>query len=476
MTEEQRSAREKAPDSDEVDVLAWLGLLWRRRWLVLLVVFCCVVLAGVYGMLRAPKYVATAQLMAAAAPPGYTPRAPEEALSVVGGIWGGARARSNMTHALALQSPGVFRQALSRLPPQYRECFCRHERDLAGLPVAANAHVNTDIIVLRVTSESREAALALAGAIADVYVEQTRDTGIGLVSEARASLQPEAEKAIVNLATAEQMLIERRATSGVYNPKAALEAASERIADLRAQISDTRVQLAATTAELEASQRLRDSLPSTILASEIRARGALLEELEKEAAKLQMQRAIASTVFREDSPRTKVLSEQMSEAEARVAAAPDSVVSEQQQDANPTWLVVDEQLATLTGLRASLEEQLHVLEAELAGEGEWMREVSREEAEQDRLERGVQEQRDNYASIIRQLSLLGAGALARLPTVARLGEATAPQVASRGLRFLLPTGFLVGLILAIGVVFALEATGSRREDIGPPSPASGSAR
>jgi uncharacterized protein involved in exopolysaccharide biosynthesis len=390
---------------------------------------------------------------------------------VIGDVWGATRGRSNVSHEAAMKSPQVLREALSRLSGRLRAEFRRYQDDLSRLPVAIRAPLNTDIIAIQVRATSREAALALADAVVSAYTEQTKSMGVQLTREAASSLENEAALALRDAATAESMLNRRRQESGVYDPAPTLSAAAARASELRNQMSDTRSALAAATREMQANAELRTSVPRSLLASETSKRGAMAEELEKGVASIQLTEAHARGTFREDSPQMQVFASQRAIAESRLASAPKSVPSEETHNANPTWLSVDKRTAELTAEEAGLRERLKALDRELAGQLQWLHVLSEEETRQAELSSGVTAHRANYASIVRELSILRAGALARLPTVSALGRATAPRRGSRGMGVMLLTGLLVGVVLSLVVVFLVESR-SARAALSPAAPAS----
>ncbi|UCC68377.1 MAG: hypothetical protein JSV79_00100 [Armatimonadota bacterium] len=451
MSYDQPVGSEAKTRSDEVDVLAGLQLLWRRRWLASIVVLCCVLLACAIGMRRAPKYVATAQFVASGSPPGFTMWDPVESLSIIGDVWGASRAQSNLTHAAAMRSPHILKTALEKLSPDNRRHFARYEDDVGKLPVEAKGHVNTQLFTVTVTSKSREASMALADAIGNAYVEYAERARERLIKDAGSSIEVEVASALLDLTAAEQALNARRRESGIYDAGAELQQALRRAGELRAQISSTRVSLAAVSQELAATRKLLDAAPLTVRTPERTGPRTAVEELEKSGA---------DPVARGEQ-----------------VAAPHSLAAAQEaREVNPTWLALDQKVGELTGKQAALKESIQVLAREAAVEQEWLRKLTEEEAEQARLSSMVGGARANYASLTRELSALRAGALARLPTVARLGPAMAPRRGSRGLRLLLATGFLVGLIIAVAVVFHVELAARRRAaaNLSPESPGSAS--
>jgi len=402
MSEQRTAVTTATPTSgDEVDVYAWFQAFWRNRRFVTAIIAAAVAAAGVVGILSPRYYTAQAQVLVAVSP-GFSPPAsvqydPTSTVSIITDLLGGARPRSNTTHAAAMRDPLILKEALAKLRPEDRREFKRYEKDLNRLPVAVVASLNSDIIKVMVTSRSRKAAMALADAIIQTYSEYTYQTNVNLAKEAADKLRPEADKVLRDLQAAEQALNARRQTTGIYDARTALEEASVRVSEIRDEISDTRVALA--TAKGGGSAYLSSHRGSSPGGSHTGNR-----------------------------------------------AAP----GREQQAGGPVRLT-----------EAELRRKMDALNEELTLQDAWLSRLSQEEDEQTRLTSLVSARRGTYDSLLEQLSALTGSAPARLPTIAAIGRATAPETVSRGLTLKLITGLLLGLVLAVGATTMREYRSAR---------------
>jgi len=454
---------------DEIDVLALLLRCWRRRRLAAVVIILFVGAAAVLGLRRPPVFVATAALIAASGPAGYTATSPESVPGVVSDLWSGARARSNLTHAEAMRSSRMLRNAFDQLPPDLRDAFPDCGDDPACLPVQVTAPLNTDVISVKVTSRSREVSLALADALTRVYTTYTQEMGVSMAQEGANALAPEAETTLSAMKAAENQLLSRQRESTIYDPASMLVAATKRGDELRAQLSAVQIRLVAVSRELEVARHLRDSAPARIPTSETREQGSMTEELEKSLAAVMFDLARDGAVYRDDSPRLKVLKDGAEALSGDLAERPETVPSAKQTDVNPTWLSLDQKAAELEREREGLRAEASATRAELASHSVWLDRVAEEESVQSRLQSIVSAQRDAYAMMTRQLGLLRAGGAARLPTVSPLGPATAPKTGSRQLLPILATGLLVGILTSLVLITVLEIRASFRAEGLPPT-------
>ncbi len=454
---------------DEIDVLALLLRCWRRRWLAAVVTLLCIGAAAVLGLRRPPVFVATAELIAASGPAGYTATSPESVPGVVSDLWSGARARSNLTHAEAMRSPRMLRNAFDQLPPDLRDAFPGCGDDPARLPVRVTAPLNTDVISVTVTSRSREASLALADALTGVYTTYTQRMSVSMAQEGASALAPEAETTLSAMKAAESELLSRQRESTIYDPASMLAAATTRTDDFRSQLSAAQIRLATVSRELEVARHLRDSVPARIATCETSERGRMTDELERKLAALRSDLARDGAVYRDDSPRLGVLKDSEEALSGDLAERPETVPSAKETDVNPTWLSLDEKAAELEREQEGLRAEANATRAELASHNTWLERVAEEESVQSRLQSIVSAQRDAYAMMTRQLGLLRAGAAARLPTVSPLGPATAPKAGTRQPVPILATGLLSGILTSLVLITVLEIRASSRAKGLPPT-------
>lgn len=261
MTEEALLASEPQPGRPaeiELDIWALGEVLWRRRAVILILLGLFSVLGVALALRRPTIYQATALLQVAPSAdlvPVVAPLTPEATTNV--------RRPIVDTRADLIKSPAVLGPALARLSAEDRAAF---PPQLWELPVNVKGAPNSDLVSVEVLCTRPEAAVNLANAITQVYVENVKAANQKLAATITQSLEPELKAAKDRLAQAQEKLTRLRERTGVYAFSSTYARVFSDLAEVRRSspeapvrtgLADVEAEIAAQEAALKEAERLR---------------------------------------------------------------------------------------------------------------------------------------------------------------------------------------------------------------------------
>lgn len=382
--------------NDSVDVVSFFAILWRRKWLILLVSLIGATVGWAFGKQRVPVYTASALIV-------VDPRE-DRVLNiekVVGRLpvdekivateMGVITAHANLRRTVEelglvadpefnpllreerLQWPGLdprllIERALSLLPrdwlvaigvaaeptswPREAEVADRSVEDLVAAALAERVRVLNDgvsyLIRLEVSAEDPAKAAQITNHLAEVYIDGQRRSKLGATGRASSFLEERLQALRAEVEKAERAVASFRAEQGLLDAQG-VTLGEQELSELNRELIVARGELAERQAKLRLVRELRASGRGLDAISDIAA-SPVIVNLRAREAELARQEAELVTQFGPRHPRMVQLERDRANLQAKVRAEVDRLATQLENDVR----VVQARVATLEGQLAGV--------------------------------------------------------------------------------------------------------------------------
>jgi len=475
-------------DNASVDVVSFFAVLWRRKWLILLISLVGATIGWVYGKQRVPLYTASALIV-------VDPRE-DRVLNiekVVGRLpvdekivateMGVITAHTNLRRTveelglvhdpefnplLQTEQPGWLRleprflieRALSLVPrnwlvaigvaaepagwPREAEVPDRPVEDLVAAALAERVRVVNDgvsyLINLEVSAEDPAKAAQIANHLAGVYVDGQRRSKLGATGRASAFLEERLESLRAEVEKAERAVANFRAEQGLLDAQG-VTLGEQELSELNRELIVARGEMAERQAKLRLVRELRASGRGLDAISDIAA-SPVIVNLRAQEAELARQEAELVTQFGPRHPRMVQLERDRANLQAKVRAEIDRLATQLENDVR----VVQARVATL--------------ESQLSGVKGRSARDRQAEVKLKELERQAEAARQLYLSVLQRSKETREETQLVEPDARIVSPATPPLVPSSfGPKVYLLVGFTGSLLISSALAFLLESLG-----------------
>jgi succinoglycan biosynthesis transport protein ExoP len=410
-------------DNASVDVVSFFAVLWRRKWLILLISLVGATIGWVYGKQRVPLYTASALIV-------VDPRE-DRVLNiekVVGRLpvdekivateMGVITAHTNLRRTveelglvhdpefnplLQTEQPGWLRleprflieRALSLVPrnwlvaigvaaepagwPREAEVPDRPVEDLVAAALAERVRVVNDgvsyLINLEVSAEDPAKAAQIANHLAGVYVDGQRRSKLGATGRASAFLEERLESLRAEVEKAERAVANFRAEQGLLDAQG-VTLGEQELSELNRELIVARGEMAERQAKLRLVRELRASGRGLDAISDIAA-SPVIVNLRAQEAELARQEAELVTQFGPRHPRMVQLERDRANLQAKVRAEIDRLATQLENDVRVVQArvaMLESQLSGVKG-RSARDRQAEVKLKELERQAEAARQL-----------------------------------------------------------------------------------------------------
>ncbi len=296
----------------------------------------------------------------------------------------------------------------------------------------------TRVIVIEFSSSSPKIAAAVANALAEAYVEQTRDTQLQRTNEAREWLKREIDKLRQKVVEAEKKVENYRARAGLFQGTQA-KLHNQQLSELAAQL----VRVTAERSQAEAKARaIRELLrKGEVEKSADVLRSPLIQRLREQQVRIRRRLAELSAIYLDNHPRVKAVRKELADLKRQI---------------NTEARKIAESLEQQAKIAAAREAELRARMAKFKTK---VSAAQRDEVKLRELEREAKAQRALLESfLVRYTDAMTRDAKQSLPSkarvIARAMEPALPSFPRKGPIMLLST--IAGLMLGLGLAFVLE--------------------
>ncbi|MCL6606494.1 MAG: polysaccharide biosynthesis tyrosine autokinase [Geminicoccaceae bacterium] len=475
-------------DNASVDVVSFFAVLWRRKWLILLISLVGATIGWVYGKQRVPLYTASALIVVDPREDrvlniekvvGRLPVDEKIVATEMGVITAHANLRRTVEELglvhdpefnplLQTEQPGWLRleprflieRALSLVPrnwlvaigvaaepaswPREAEVPDRPVEDLVAAALAERVRVLNDgvsyLINLEVSAEDPAKAAQIANHLAGVYVDGQRRSKLGATGRASAFLEERLESLRAEVEKAERAVANFRAEQGLLDAQG-VTLGEQELSELNRELIVARGEMAERQAKLRLVRELRASGRGLDAISDIAA-SPVIVNLRAQEAELARQEAELVTQFGPRHPRMVQLERDRANLQAKVRAEIDRLATQLENDVR----VVQARVATL--------------ESQLSGVKGRSARDRQAEVKLKELERQAEAARQLYLSVLQRSKETREETQLVEPDARIVSPATPPLAPSSfGPKVYLLVGFTGSLLISSALAFLLESLG-----------------
>ena len=426
--------------TDSVDVVSFFGILWRRKWLILLLSLIGATVGWAFGKQRVPAYTASALIVVdpredrvlniekvvgrmpvdekiVATEMGVITahtnlRRTVEELGLVADPEFNPLLREDRSEWPGLEPRLLIERVLSLLPrdwlvaigvagepttwPREAEIADRSVEDLVAAVLAEHVRVLNDgvsyLIKLEVSAEDPAKAAQIANHLAEVYIDGQRRSKLGATGRASSFLEERLQALRAEVEKAERAVESFRAEQGLLEAQG-VTLGEQELSELNRELIVARGELAERQAKLRLIRELRASGRGLDAISDIAA-SPVIVNLRAQEVELARQEAELVTQFGPRHPRMVQLERDRANLQAKVRVEIDRLATQLENDVRVVQARVatlESQLAGVKG-RSARDRQAEVKLKELERQAEAARQLyqsvlqrSKETREEERL-------------------------------------------------------------------------------------------
>ncbi len=427
-----------------------LGLLQRRRTLFCATVLAVSALIAVVLLLSPKTYTTRVEFIAgSAAAPGQSSSG-QTILPVLNAILGASNAQSAETYAEILrQTPALERViAAEHLTLTPRQLLTH---------IKVKPVTNTSILDVSVAWSDPEGSARIANRLADAFLDVRREL-IGAQADAAIGyVGGQIPAARARLRTSAGALAEYQSVNGIADADAQTQSALASLSDVERKTAAVEIDRRQAEAQLSVVRGQLAGMPATVSGSHQVAPNPAAAQLKTQLAQLDVQLETALAQYTEEHPTVRSLRTQEAQLRREIAATPVTIVAGDTTVANPVRQAIAQTAATLGSQIASDDAQLGVLRAQHARAAPAISRLPRRAAELAVLKRQAKQDEDVYNALEQKLGDARIARTTTLSDVAVISRASAADAQVAPHRTVdLAIGFVVALLLGIGVVLVVE--------------------
>lgn len=431
----------------EVDLLEYLRVLARRKWLILAVVVTSALTAYMVSSRMTEIYQATSTIMVKTDSAMGTMPFVEQMMNV---------SRNDIRNYMEfLKSRTIVESALARLG--WYDHLPSEQVALWQRSLSVQQVQGTDVAKLSVESDSPEKAAAFLNTLIEVFKEHSQRMNQESARAAREFIAQQLSISEGALRRAEDALLQYKKSSRVVEPSVETKAQIEKIAQIEKDLATAEVELGAAMAERQEIERSLRSADPTLVTSTTLVNNPLVQQYRIRLSDLETELAGARERYTDNHPTVVSLKAQIAEVKAKLSQEVDNVIGSQTRSLNPihqelrTRLVENEsRIVGLEAKQASLRQMLLDAEAKLAT-------IPEKEIDVARLMREQRVDEEIYVMLRTKYEEMRITEAMKVSDVYVIDRATVPEVPVKP-RKLLNTAIaaFLGLFVAVGIAFVME--------------------
>jgi capsular exopolysaccharide synthesis family protein len=295
----------------DVDLRQYLGIVWRRKRLILLVFVLTMLVGYAYMRVTKPLFSAEARIVVESVDSGVSMVDADNPLSE---LLSRATPDRLSTQLESMQVGPFLAEARKRVKTEL-------PADAPGDDVRVENLEATDIIGIRVTSGSPKYSAEMANAVADLHLEKIRKQSLRGIRDALQFAERETTRARRGLEDAERSLMLFRTTRRVEEVAVEEQQRMRESLDLQSRMRQARADFESVSAEVrDLRAQLRQQPETVVNISE--SDNPRVQQLRDRLADLEQRRAAALFQFKETSPQVRALDAELNILSAQLRAEP----------------------------------------------------------------------------------------------------------------------------------------------------------
>lgn len=338
---------------EEISLQELWQTLMKRKWLIIGITVCAMVVAYFASRAMTPIYEAEATFIIKSGASGLA--LPFGDLTGLAGVGGGASPARN--YAEIIKSRTVLDQSLAQLglEPEVNAPSMKELRDAINVQLVAQ----TDVVSLKVQLSDRRMACDLANELIDVLIEHNLNMNQSASRSAREFLAKQVEDSSLKLFEAEERLLSVKAGQKIVAPTAETEALLKRLVELGLQQATIDITVDQMRAKADKVREQLTGMSETVISSESVVEDPVVRQYRARLAESELQLAVAREKYTDKHPEVQRLEKEIDEIKTDLSSAVAIVVGTQVSSPNPMRQALIAQVAEaeaqMTAARAQQE-------------------------------------------------------------------------------------------------------------------------
>ena len=447
----------------EVDPVAiwqtFIATVLRRRWLFVGVFGAVLLTVALTTFLSPRKYTTDVKMIAGnPAAVAQNPQQAQTGLPVLNALLLANAAQSAETYAELIGETPVVQHVIDDLNLK------TDVRSLQGA-VRVKPVTNTNIISLQVTWSDPVMSEKIANDFATVFVSREAELVASSATGALEVIQKQLPDARRRLDVAENNLSKFQTSHNIADLGAQTTALVGLASNTDAKINSIQLEKQQADAQIGSLSSQLGGMSATSGGGSSVAQNPVLPQLRGQLAALQVQLGSARQQYTDSHPQVISLKQQISDLNREIARQPATIVATTSTIANPVYQQVSQQLAAARAMSAGDSTQLLQLTKQRAAINPQLAKLPAESAQMLGLQREKKLAEDTYNALQQKFND------ATIARTTGISDVTVTQYADSKLATKTPhvttnlmIGAIVGLLLALGIVFLVDWFDGRLRD------------
>lgn len=439
-------------EPEGLDLRQLLAMLRRRRKILLAVFLTIVATGALWTWLSRPVYQATATLLVNTSSP--NDRSMLE-VAFLTDLVQGTRTRSQETQIEILKSAPVLEGALRRLSPEDKKSIAGFS-DTTVTPLR-----DTDVIAVSVFSHSPKAAAALANALCEEYIEQSKQRNRRQVRTAAQYVSGRLADVGKDLTRARAILRDYKRRNNIYDIQVESNAQVTQLAQIEADRRQARTEKEGLVAQLSQLRSQAAAMPGSIIAQEVTVPRPTTVALRQELTRLELELLGRRKEYSPGSEQIQNLQSQIADVKQRLRLEAQTAVGGTTRQINPVRQNMVQEIAKAQSQIWALEARGTALEAAARQMQARLKQLPTREFDLNQLNTKLitlQQTHNTLSSQYMTLKITEQSSMENASIMANAGALLSPVRPQKARNMM--TAIVLGLMLA----FALAALAERLDD------------
>jgi polysaccharide biosynthesis transport protein len=359
------SAHEQEPQtSDSVDILEYIGVLYRRKALMLATLAVVLLLGATYTLTRRPVYQSKAKIVVVTNSRGAG--GGDSDLAFLSDLQALTKGRSIDTQAEIILGQDLLDDAYRSLDAHTRAVGFRGSKTMPKWAYQVVAKKNTDVIEVTAKAYDAKAAAKLANSISLTYFSRNLQDNNLATRHAREYTAEKMAVASKELADAKKELSAFKQKTGIVAPEAQISGMADHMAKLQMERAETKVQLAARRNEVSAIERQIARQSAHVMVTSTISRNPQFSDVLAGINQLSGERAKLLEEFQPKSPEVQAIEGQIKSEQQRLRKVTETIVAQTTSGRNPIRDSLVTAYSQAVAGRAAAQATSRALDAEIA--------------------------------------------------------------------------------------------------------------
>jgi len=434
----------------ELDLRELIGVLWRRKWLIILL-FIVAVTGAYFVSQEMTRIYETSTIIMVRVEGGIE--------DLFGNNLTGLSSRQDQvaTYSALLTTRPVLEEVIERLDLRNEETgetiSARSLRD--SLTVSGNNETN--LITIKASYTDPEVAKDIANTLVEVFIEENEKMNRAQLQSASRFIGEQLEETQDNLSRLEKELLEYKTEKGIAYPAEQGRATLNKLIDLETTRAQTVVELEYARASLEEAEKQLQEQDREVESSRTLGVNPEIKDLRSRLLSLEMELLGLLETYTESHPEVVQVKNQIEAIEKRIENTVEEIVSSRTESSNPIHDSLRREIIQLQTSIIARETKIETYDQQIEQASEELGTLPEEEMALLRLERENQVAENLYILLMERQSEVQIQEAMQIADIFTVDPAVVEDSPiSPRIRLNMALSGVLALMLGVGITFSLE--------------------